>query len=662
MTVRTFWRRLFLPAFPVPLRRSSLRLDLEVLEDRQVPSTFLVTNASDNLEPGSLRYAITQANLPGNNSSTIEITPQVAGPIALSLGELPINASMTLVNDSGAPLEIRQGTANARVFHVEANAGAVTLTGGSGSAITLDGGTAGGNGGGVLVDSASTTLTLNFVNVVSNKASGAGGGIYSAGSVILNSSTIAGNYAGGDGGGLFVNDGNVSLNDGSSVNGNQAPNGKGGGINVQLGTVTVANGSQVNDNTARNVGGIEVGNVPQPNDIAVSVSSGSTVNGNSSTATVNPFTGDFGGGGIAVEGFGDVYISASQVNDNHTVGMYSGGIVVALGSVTVTNGSQVDGNTNNGPGGGIAANFLGTVTVSNGSQVNGNTGGAIGGGIVNFAGPMGAVIVTGGSQVDDNVLTNGETLEQVLAVFALYAKAPPILDRFATILNSPEASALLAALPQIQSEGDLYGQIAAEIPGFLTVGGGIGTMAAPISINGGSEVNGNIAGQRVGSNPLSIGLGGGLFSLLGNIQVSYASVEGNQALYGNGGGIYDSMGSVTLDHANVSNNKAALDGGNIWNGGTLFANSSTLEGGTAGLEGGGLFDGGIAVFLSSTNRGNQAMIGGGIANQGAVTLLGSTVVNDNALVTGGGIANHNGTLVPINTLIAGNAPNNVIWY
>jgi hypothetical protein len=665
--VRTFWQRLVHPVVKAPSRRCPSRLALEVLEDRLVPSTFLVTNASDNLEPGSLRYAITQANLPGNNSSMIEITPQVSGPIVLRLGELPLDASMTIVNDSGAPLEIQQGTANARVFHLGAAAGDVTVAGGLTSAITIDGGVAGGgNGGGFLVDSASTTLTLNFVNIVSNQAGIDGGGIYSAGSVFLNHSSITGNSTGRDGGGIFVNDGNVSLNDGSSVSGNQATNGKGGGINVQLGTVTVSNASHVDDNTAKDVGGIEMGNVPQPHDIAVSVSGGSTVNGNSSTALVNPFTGDFGGGGIAVEMFGDVYISASQVNDNHTVGMYSGGIVVALGSVTITNGSQIDGNTNNGPGGGIAANFLGTITVSNGSQVNGNTGGAIGGGIVNFAGPLGGVVVTGGSQVDDNVLTNGETLGQALAVFLLYAKAPATLDRFATVLNSPEGSSLLAVLPQIQGQTDLYVQIAATpagVPGFLTAGGGIGTMLAPISISGNSAVNGNRAGQRVsGINAFSIGVGGGLFSVFGTIQVSQSIVEGNQALYGSGGGIFDWMGLVQLDHAAIKNNSAALDGGDIWSGGGLFASFSTVADAAAGGEGGGLFDAGIAIFLNSTIRNNQALLGGGIANQGTVVLLQSTVTSNNALVTGGGIANRNGTLVPINTLIAGNDPNNVIGY
>ena len=73
---------------------------------------------------------------------------------------------------------------------------------------------------------------------------------------------------------------------------------------------------------------------------------------------------------------GNVIISGSQVNNNKTIGMYSGGIVVLLGSATVTDGSQVDGNSNNGPGGGIAANFGGPVVVTNGSQVNGNAAGS----------------------------------------------------------------------------------------------------------------------------------------------------------------------------------------------------------------------------------------------------------------------------------------------
>lgn len=634
--VRTLWQRLFPSTVNAPRRRlQTTRLSLEALEDRLVLSTFLVTNASDNLAPGSLRYAIQQANLPGNANSTVDITSEVEEPIVLTQGELPINASMTIRNDSGCSLEIHQSTANARVFHVGSNAAAVTIVGGGADTLTIDGGRAsGGNGGGFLVDSSATTLTLNDVKIVNNSADGDGGGIYAAGSVILNHSIVAGNMSGADGGGLFVNDGDVTLNAGSSVSGNRAPNGKGGGINVALGTVAIGNGSHVDGNTARNVGGIEVANVPQSNDVAVSVGGGSTVNGNSSTATVNPFTGDFGGGGIAVEMFGNVLISASQVNGNHTVGMYSGGIVVGLGSVTVTDGSQIDNNTNNGPGGGIAANFLGTVTVSNGSQVNGNTGAALGGGIINFAGPLGGVVVSGGSQVDGNVLTNAETIGQAIAVFVLYAHAPSTLGQFAATLSGPNGGALLAALPQIQSESDLYAQLAVNLPGPLVAGGGIATLLAPISVSGGSEVNNNFAGQRVsGGNDSSVGIGGGLFSVLGWISVDHSSVSGNQAPFGGGGGIFDWLGLVTLDQAAIDGNSTGANGGGFWIGGGLFANSSTLSGNAASVEGGGLYNAGLALFLGSAIRNNQAMSGGGIANHGK--------------------------LLPINTLFIGNEPDNV---
>ena len=82
-------------------RRRFSRLSLESLEDRLIPSVFLVTNSSDNLMPGSLRYATMQANLPGNDGSIVRITKQVA-PIVLTAGELPINASMTIAVATGS--------------------------------------------------------------------------------------------------------------------------------------------------------------------------------------------------------------------------------------------------------------------------------------------------------------------------------------------------------------------------------------------------------------------------------------------------------------------------------------------------------------------------------------------------------------------------------
>jgi hypothetical protein len=658
--MRVLWQRLTSPARTSSRRRpNTFRPVVQSLEDRLTPATFFVTNPADNLLPGSLRYALTQANLPGNQGSTVEITPQCVGPITLSLGELPIESSMTIRNDSGAALEVHQTTPDSRVFHVGSAAHTVTLTGvSSNSFLTLDGGAVGSaNGGGILVDSASTTLSLNDVDVVGNSAA-VGGGIWAGGSVTLTASSVTGNKAGTDGGGIYVHAGNVTVDSGSSVSTNQAPNGKGGGINVATGAVTVSNGSHVDANSAKNVGGIEVADDPQAGGRAVSVTGGSTVNGNSSTATVNAKTGDFGGGGIAVELHGDVYVAASQVSENHTVGMYSGGIVVGLGNVTVTDGSQIDDNTNNGPGGGIAANFLGTVTISGGSQVDGNTGAALGGGIVNFAGPMGGVVVTGGSQVDDNVLTNAETVGQAIAVFLQYIKAKQAQA-------GPSDPGLQCVVQQAEHQAafvsQLFSVLGATSPGRMVDGGGIGSLLAPIKVEDGSEVDGNLVGLRVrGANAGVLGFGGGIFSALSSVDVSQSAIDGNQAPHGDGGGIYNILGDVTLDQASVSANSASGSGGGVWNGGSLFSNASTLADNTAGVAGGALYNTsrGFSRILDSEVQGNLATVGGGMANLGSLAVIDSTVAENLATRSGGGIWNR-GALVLIDVVFADNSPDNV---
>jgi hypothetical protein len=569
-----------------------------MLEDRLALSTFLVNNSTDNLMPGSLRYAITQANLPGNAGSIVKITNQVTSPIVLTAGELPLNASMTIRNDSGAPVEIRQATANARVLHIGSNAATVTITGVStATPITIDGGSVtGANGGGILVDG-TTDLKLVSVDVISNK-------------VLVGANAVAGS----GGGGVYAAGGTITLDGDSSVSDNQAPDGSGGGINMQGGKVVVRGGSHVDGNSAFNEGGIRVHDVDRPGSNVVRVVGGSTVNDNSSTALVNPRRGDFGGGGIAVEDFGSVFVSDSQVSDNHTVGMYSGGIVVSVGNVTVTDGSQIMGNTNRGPGGGIAANFGGTVTVSGGSQVIGNTGAAIGGGIVNFSGPGGSVMIIGGSQVDRNILTNEETIGQAIAVFIEYIRANTNLGPSA----AAAARAALAAEDRLPN------------PFLLVGGGGIGTLVAPISITGGSEVNGNYCGRRDASVPIT-GLGGGIFSVLSRVIVDHSAVEGNQAPYGDGGGIYHAFNLLTLEHATINGNSAAGNGGGIWNGGVLRGDDSTITNNTAGGNGGGLFidDGGRARIVDSAFIGNSAgQTGGGIAIAGHLRLI-DTLFADN---------------------------------
>jgi predicted outer membrane repeat protein len=113
-----------------------------------------------------------------------------------------------------------------------------------------------------------------------------------------------------------------------------------------------------------------------------------------------------------------------------------------------------------------------------------------------------------------------------------------------------------------------------------------------------------------------------------------------------GGGIYNA-GTLTLGSgATVRGNTASDDGGGVYNytGSSLTLNgSSSVQGNKGGYGGGILSDPGSTVTLngSSSVRGNRAThYGGGIYNGGTVTLNGSSSVRGNKANTdGGGIAN-----------------------
>src|ERR1700722_14887269 len=106
------------------IRGRAIRPSLDILEDRTTPSTFLVTCALDPpgaLAPGSLRWAVAQANLPRNQGAIVAITPAVQNSITLRAGEISIRSSLTIQNESGHPLTIEQSSPNSRVFHIASN-------------------------------------------------------------------------------------------------------------------------------------------------------------------------------------------------------------------------------------------------------------------------------------------------------------------------------------------------------------------------------------------------------------------------------------------------------------------------------------------------------------------------------------------------------------
>jgi hypothetical protein len=652
---------------------------MEVLEDRLVLTTFLVMNALDgpgNGPVGSLRNVIAQAEASGDRMDRIVVTPRVKGPIALTAGEIPIVTSLSIENRAGRAVEIRQTTPGARVFHVtnDPRTSQISIGGASGaSPLIIDGGNLNsGNGGGILVDNPASTMSLTHVKVLGNSAGSAttsdrsrsGGGIYTSGRLVLDHSTVGttaapnqtsglgggiwagnglttrattiqGNRAGVEGGGVYVAAGGATLADRSSIVDNQALNvgASAGGISVKSGDLTVSR-SRVNRNQGFNIGGINEGAG------AVRVVGRSQVDDNSSTSTVMPQNGDFGGGGIAVK-TGSVFLSRSEVSFNHSVGMYSAGIVILKGSVTLDAGSRVNWNRNNGPGGGIAANFGGTVTVTGRSQVDHNTGAAMGGGIVNFGGPSQAVVISGRSEVEDNTLTNGESVGEALVAFLEYI-ASIINGDYTTLTGGISPDLARALIHQAEQEiATAHGLDPSSVaPGFVVAGGGIGTLqGAPVMVTGGSAVGGNFSGSRVaGGNPNSVGVGGAIATLLS---------------------------PITVDRSTAVGNSSSEDGGGLWTlrGATIMQSTvagNTGMGETLGSLGGGLFVGskGTATVSGSILKNNRSEFGGGIDNLGSLSLQGSLVTRNHATVRGGGIANR-GQLTISRSRVIANTPDDI---
>src|SRR4051812_5256298 len=135
-------------------RRATCRPDCEVMERRQLLSTYLVTNANDDPNPGSLRWAILQANS-DTASDTIAFDLPGQGPQAIPLGSpLPAIINPVVIDGTtqpgynGSPLvEIDGSATGAASDGLVILAGASTVRGiglvgfaGSGIVLTAGGG------------------------------------------------------------------------------------------------------------------------------------------------------------------------------------------------------------------------------------------------------------------------------------------------------------------------------------------------------------------------------------------------------------------------------------------------------------------------------------------------------------------------------------------
>ena len=125
----------------------------------------------------------------------------------------------------------------------------------------------------------------------------------------------------------------------------------------------------------------------------------------------------------------------------------------------------------------------------------------------------------------------------------------------------------------------------------------------------------------------------------------------------NGGGIYNN-GTLTLTNVTVMGNYADAHGAGIYNNGKLTVTGSTIGENYAEGAGGGMFNAASrsATITNSTIKDNDAYEGsGGIENYGTVKLTSSSLLN-NFAKGGGGIATFNtGTAHIVASTISGNS-------
>src|SRR6516225_5615589 len=89
---------------------------LLVLEDRTLPSTFLVSTLADS-GAGSLRQAILDANT-NHDTDQIVFAPSLQGTIALSSGELNVTDDNLTITGPGAGQLAVSGSDQSRVFNI----------------------------------------------------------------------------------------------------------------------------------------------------------------------------------------------------------------------------------------------------------------------------------------------------------------------------------------------------------------------------------------------------------------------------------------------------------------------------------------------------------------------------------------------------------------
>ena len=336
--------------------------DTDIKQIQGVFAIFTVNNLDDSGN-GSLRHALDNQVSDGD---TINFDVNVTGTITLTTGELTIAHDIILTGPGAANLSIN-ANGNSRVMTIN-NGLDVSI-----SNLTITGGSASGNGGGIrsyasYLNISDSIITENFVSYYGGGISSYGSNGYDrkgfigynrSGSITITGSSITNNSASNSGGGIAIRLNNTTIND-TTISGNNSR--RGGGLSMSYGYSTISD-TTISGNTANYGGGLIT------RYSFASIDDNSTISGNSARS----------GGGISSR-YTFLNISDSSITSNNA---YNGGGLLLGTNLTVINNTNISSNNaREGYGGGINSSSYGFTSLNiTGGSINNNSASSYGGGI-----------------------------------------------------------------------------------------------------------------------------------------------------------------------------------------------------------------------------------------------------------------------------------------